>query len=91
LTLVKPDNRRKTDTPTTAKTDSERKREERSKGQAARREAQAARREAAEVKAEAARRQRSIDRATRQADRLREELRAVEARIERERGGGSRT
>jgi hypothetical protein len=91
LTLVKSDDRRPAGNKTSAKPEGERKREERAKRQAARREAQAARRQAAKVKAEAARRQRSIDRATRQADRLREQLRAVEARIERERGGGSRT
>jgi hypothetical protein len=73
---------------TTAKPGGERKREERAQRKAARREAQTARRESAKVekvKAEAARKQRSIERATRQADRLREQLRAVEARIEQER------
>lgn len=62
-------------------------RDRRAADRRARREAEAQRRQAAKREAEAARRRRAIDRATRTADRLREKLRQVEARIERERRG----
>jgi len=85
LRLVTPPKGRVSAVANSAKPSPERKREERAQRDAARREAQRAQREAAKAKAEVARRRRSIERATRQADRLREQLRAVEARIEQER------
>lgn len=87
LTLVKPPKDRKTRAPaqTTRAQAKDRKAEERAQRQAARREARAQQRQATKLKADAARRQRAIDRATRQAERLREQLRMVEARIEKER------
>jgi erythromycin esterase-like protein len=85
LRLVTPPKGRTSAVATSAKPGRERRREERAQRDSARREALTTRREAAKVKAEAARRQRSIERATRQADRLREQLRAVEAKIDRER------
>lgn len=54
----------------------------------ARRDEQAQRRQATKLKAAAARRERTIERASRKAARLREQLRDLEARIERERGAG---
>jgi hypothetical protein len=61
---------------------------EREQRQAMQREAKAQQRQAIKRKAEMARRQRRIDQAGRQAARLREQLRKVEERIERERRSG---
>jgi len=86
LTLVKPDGQRE-DTRAAR----ERQRLDiagRGQRETTRRETLAQRRQAVKLEAAAARRERAIERASRRAARLREELREVEARIDRERRVG---
>jgi len=86
LTLVKPDGRSEA-----TRVARERQRLDiaaRAQRETARREARAQRRQALKLAAAAARRDRAIERANRKAARLREELREVEARIERARHPG---
>jgi hypothetical protein len=89
LRLVKPAPAREArQSPATRVDPRQRRDEERKQRQAAEREAKAQQAAAKKRAAEAARRQHRIDRASLQADRLREQLREVEARIQRERGPG---
>src|SRR6266542_3931346 len=86
LRLVKPDGRRE---ETRAARERQRlESAERTQRETARREAQAQRRQAVKLEAAAAQRARTIERASRKAARLREQLREVEARIEREQRAG---